>query len=150
VETEIVGRIENPEDRVREPIVVPVAAYKLDGTEIIERFNFMPVMQAGAVLRAFEAIQPNGVLAAGPIIKFLQKSLVAEDKERFIEFLDRDDVVIEAELISKVYQTVTEVWSARPTRRQSGSSNGGAAAKRTSRAAARSAASTTSKRNRSS
>ena len=141
METEIVGRVENPQERSTDPIVVPVAAYTLEGKEVVEKFRFRPVMPAGAVIRAFRAIQPNGVLATGPILDFLQKSLLADDRERFLEFLDRDDLMIEAQLISQIYETVTEVWSGRPTRRPSASASGGSPTKRTSRAGARSRAS---------
>jgi hypothetical protein len=138
--TEIVGHRESAPDAL-EPIIVPVAAYKLDGTEVIEEFSFRPVMPAGAVIRAFRAIQPNGILATAPILDFLSKSLMSEDRERFLEFLDRDDLMIEAQLISDVYQTVTEVWAARPTKPRSGSSSGTSQRKRTSTGAARAAAS---------
>lgn len=138
METEIVGREKQPE--ALEPITVPVAAYTLGGEEVVERFRFRPVMPAGAIIRAFRQIQPDGALATGPVLEFLEKSMMPEDRDRFQEFLDRDDLMIEAELISDIYRTVNEVWSARPTRPQSGSRSTGSAAKRTSRAAARSAA----------
>jgi hypothetical protein len=146
LETEIVGRVQDPQAQAFDPIVVPVAAYSIEGKEVIERFQFRPVMPAGAVIRAFRSIQPNGVLATAPILDFLTKSLLNEsERERFLEFLDRDDLMIEADLITAVYETVTEVWSARPTRLRSVSASGGSPARRTSRAAARSRASAASK-----
>ncbi len=149
METEVVGRVQDPEAQAFEPLIVPVAAYKLDGTEVVERFEFRPVMPAGAVIRAFSAIQPNGVLAVAPILDFLNRSLLNEsERKRFMAFLDSDDLMIEAELITAVYETVTEVWAARPTRLRSVSASGGPATKRTSRANARSAASRTSKGSR--
>lgn len=148
METDIVGR-RDPSEDLPEPITVPIAAYTLDGEEVLERFAFRPVMPAGAVIRAFRSIQPNGVLATGPILDFLEKSLMPEERERFQQFLDRDDLMIEADLLSDIYRTVTEVWTERPTRRRSGSASSGSPTRRTSRGAARAAAST-SKRSRSS
>ncbi len=142
METAIVGKLEQPASVEFDPIIVPVAAYTAGGEEVIERFQFRPVMPFGAIMRAFEQIQPDGILANGPILKFLQKSLMEGDRERFLEFLDRDDLMIDAELIVDVYRTVTEVWAARPTRPRSGLRSPSPALKRTSRAAARSKAST--------
>lgn len=148
--TEIVGRVADTDVQEYEPIVVPVAARTLDGVEVIEEFAFRPVMPAGAMLRAFESIQPNGVLGNAPVMKFLQKALMPDDREPFMEFMDRDDLMIEAQLIVDVYTAVTEVWSGRPTRPSSASASGGSQTKRTSRAGQRSRASSASKTSRSS
>ncbi|MGP0048501.1 MAG: hypothetical protein ACLPZR_06565 [Solirubrobacteraceae bacterium] len=143
METEIVGRVADPETRKLEPITVPIAAYTIDGEEVVERFEFRPVMPAGAMLRAFQAISPNGVLSSGPIGELLERSLLNEDERaRFRAFLDRDDLQIPAELLVDIYRTVTAAWSGRPTPRRSGSAPGGSQTKRTSRAGQRSRAST--------
>lgn len=155
--TEIVGQVADPEVQEFDPIIVPIAAYTAAGEEVIEEFAFRPVMPAGAMIRAFRSIQPNGVLATGPILDFLTKSLmshvehdeldddgepvVTNDRERFLEFIDREDLMLEMQLITDVYQTVTQVWSDRPTRRPSGSASGGSPTKRTSQAGVRSKAS---------
>jgi len=139
-EIEVVGRKEAPP--TFEPIIVPVAAYDILGQETVESFAFRPVMPAGAVITAFRAIQPNGVLASGRVMEFLDKSLLNDlERKRFQEFLDRDDLMIDADLIVEVYQAVTEEWTARPTRPRSGSGSGGSPTKRTSSGRRRSAAS---------
>lgn len=142
MEIPIVGKVEAPESRELDPLIVPVAAYTATGKEVIERFAFRPTIPLGAVMRAFEQIQPNGALGNGPILKFLQKCLLPDDRERFLEFLDRDDLEIEAQLIVDIYTAVMEFWAARPTLPRSASASGTPQQKRTSRAAARSKAST--------
>lgn len=148
-ELRVIGQVENPEELDFEPLVVPLAGYTVDHEEVIERFRFRPVRPAGAALNVMRSTDAQGNVGLGPVVGYLDKCLLEEDAERWQAFLDRDDLMIEQDVLFELYREVSAWYAGRPTRRPSDSSGGGKVTPQTSRVAARSAAST-SKRKRSS
>jgi len=137
----VVGRVENPEQLDLQPLEIEVVGYTLERKEVAETFRFRPVPPTGAALAIVRQTMPNGNVPLGPVLDYLDKCLLEEDQQRFQDYLNRDDVMIEQAAVIDLYTALTEFYTARPTRPPSDSASTGSSAKRTSRAAARSAAS---------
>lgn len=141
----LVGQIDNPDV---EPVTVPIAAYMIKtGKEVIERFSFKPTIPPG-VLALIErlggrlSLDGNGGAEGvmNPALVALQDCLMADSRERWHEWIGRDDLVIEADTVANVLKALMEYYAERPTRSRSASSGTGPRAKRTSKAAAPSTA----------
>lgn len=137
---DVVGQQENPEV---EPVVVPVAAYTIKtGKEVIERFAFRPTMPPG-VLAFIERMGGRLQLDASNIgegvvnstLAALQDCLMGDERERWHEWIGRDDLVIEATTIVELFKALFEEYAERPTRPRSSSGGTGSRAKPTSKAA---------------
>jgi len=137
-ELAIVGRVENPETIEVDPIILPVCAYTLDREEVIERFPFRPIMPLG-VAALMERVAGQHI-AVNTVLACLHDCLVADAVERWEAFLGRDDLLIDAETISKGWASLLEAYGRRPTLRSPKSSRTGRRSGRTSKAAAASAA----------
>lgn len=140
---DIVGRVD-PESLDLDPVVIPVAAYRIDTREeVVEEFAFKPTMPTG-VLALIErlggrlTIDPTGGPegALNPVLVALSDCLMPEDRERWTEFLESDDLHIQAETIGEVFKALMEHYGRRPTRRSSGSSRTGKRGGQTSKAPA--------------
>lgn len=137
-ELDVVGRVPNPEKLDTEPIILPVCGYTLDHEEVIERFPFRPIMPLG-VAAALERLA-NEVLPVNTVLVCLRDCLVADAVERWEAFLDRDDLLVDAETITLGWKALLEAYGRRPTLLSSGSSRTGRRSGRTSKGAAASAA----------
>ena len=62
--------------------------------------------------------------AAGAVIDFVKSSVVEEDRERFNEMLESDDIVIPLDTLAEIGRWLLETYSARPTPPPSRSSSG--------------------------
>jgi hypothetical protein len=133
-ELAVVGKVDDPDELDLDPVVVPVCAYKIETREeVIEKFPFRPVMPPGTVAY-LERIggQTAGVNVA---VAVLNDCVIADARERWDEFLGRDDLAIEATTLADLFKALVEHYGERPTKRSTGSSRTGTRSGRTSRAA---------------
>jgi hypothetical protein len=146
-----IGRVANPEEELDfEPVTIPIVAYTKDKKEVVKEVRFRGVMPTGAALEVLRSITVNrrGEQTVPPavVMAYLDAAVLPEDVESFREFISDSAIYIEQTTLFECYVQLTEWYSERPTRRQSGSRGSPAPTRRTSQAAARSRASTTSKR----
>ncbi|HXT91160.1 MAG TPA: hypothetical protein VN714_18060 [Trebonia sp.] len=137
-ELEIVGRVENPETIEVDPIILPVCAYTLEREEVIERFPFKPIMPLG-IAALMERVAGQEI-PVNTVLVCLRDCLIADAVERWETFLGREDLLIDAETISRGWAALLGAYGRRPTLRSPGSSRTGRRSGRTSKAAAASAA----------
>jgi hypothetical protein len=137
----VIGRVTDPQDLDLEPLSITLCGYTLEHEEVSETFRFRPTVPTGAALEIIRHTGPDGNVPVGIVLDYVDKCLLEADQAPFRAFLDRDDVMIQGNALVDLYQSLLELYSARPTRRPSGSASTSPLAKRTSRAAARSAAS---------
>ena len=62
--------------------------------------------------------------AAEAVIEFVKGSIVEDDRERFTDMLESDDVVIPLDTLAEIGRWLLETYSARPTQPPSRSSSG--------------------------
>lgn len=133
-ELKVVGRIADPDKLDTEPIVLPVCGYTLDKEEVIEKFPFRPLMPLG--IAALCERLANQEMAFNTVLVCLRDCLVPDALERWEAFVNRDDLMIDAETIATGWKQILEAYGRRPTLRSSGSSRTGRRSARTSKAAA--------------
>lgn len=135
-----IGRAPDPDELDLDPIIVPLVAYREDKTEVVEEFPFRPVMPPGAQAALIRNAGPNGELPANIVQAVLDRCLDPDARERWHEFLDREDLIILQETLGDVLNALYEAYTRRPTRQRSGSGGAGPRAGQTSKARRRSAA----------
>jgi hypothetical protein len=143
-----IGRIDNPNERDFDPLVIPIVAYTLDREEVIREFRFRPSLSFGYAISVFrgnieDAEKPAQMRA---MLKFLDACLMPDDLEEFWAFLGDPHLVIEQQTLSSLYTTLAEQYAARPTLPSSASRNGSSTSSRTQLAGARARASGSPKR----
>lgn len=136
-----VGRVENPQELDLDPIVVPVVGYDQDHKEHVEEFKFRPIQPTGASIEVLRQQDEQGNVPVKTVLLFLDKCLMPEEKERWDSFLDDPHVFVAQDTIVALYEVIMQVYSDRPTVRQSASPSGAANSRRTSGGAARGKAS---------
>jgi hypothetical protein len=141
MELEPVGRVDNPDALDMSPIVVPIVGYTLDKQEVTQRVRFVPVQPAGPGLDVITATG-NEDASVVAILRYLEACVLPDDREVWVEFLHRPDVMVEQVTLVKVFQALTEVYAGRPTIPSADSSGGRTPDDTTSAAAARSQDST--------
>ena len=150
MDTPVFGRVDDPADIADyESIEVSLAGYTADREEVVETFQFRATTPTGAALQITLAVDAQGNVALKPVLHYLRRALLPEDRERWDAFLDRDDLRIDVNALLRIYEHLAEQYSARPTLPRSASPNGRSSMTPTSQAAARSRAST-SRRSRTS
>lgn len=130
-----IGRAPDAAQLDLEPIIVPIVAYKEDGTEVVERFPFRAVMKPGAMSYMIRNSGPNGEMSTNAIQNLLLDTIDADAKDRWTAFLDSDEYFILQETLGEVWNALVEVYAKRPTRQRSGSAGTGAPVAPTSPAA---------------
>lgn len=135
----VIGHQKTPEPI--EPVVIPVAAYTASEpiTEVIEEFQFkgfLPPM----VQRFLERAGASDLGIDGTLRCLNDLLVTQEERDRWIDFYQRDDLTLDAMDIAEMFKVLLEYYGKRPTRRSSGSSRTGGRSARTSKAAAPSAA----------
>ncbi len=139
-----IGRVESPDGFDLDPIVIPIVGYTLDRTEVVEEIRFRPIQPAWASLQVIETTNAAGNIDLKQVMHFLSKCVLAEDVEKWREFLDRDDVMFEQTIFVELYKALSAAYAHRPTMLSSVSEAGGSRTRRTSRGGARSRASAAS------
>lgn len=130
-----VGRVEDPQELDLDPIEIPVVGYTLRREEAEETFSFRPVQPAGATIDILLSLTESGSVPVPKIMGFLQECLVTSDRDRWNDFLNDPDIMVEQSTLAQLYQALMEVYANRPTLRSSASGGGGRPVKRTSTAA---------------
>lgn len=130
-----VGRVDNIDDVDLDPIEVPVVGYTIEKEEIEEVFRFRPVQPAGATLDILLYVSVDGSTPVAKVMHFLEECVLAEDRERWRDFLNDPAIMIEQSVLAQLYRALMEVYAARPTMPSSALSGGGKPGGRTSRAA---------------
>lgn len=139
-ELPVIGQQENPDV---EPITIPIAAYAIkSGKEIVEKFAFKPTLPApvlalvermGGRLQIDAANLGNGIVSE--TMTCLKTCVMADERDRWDEWIDREDISIEAETLVEVFKALFEEYAERPTRPRSDSSGTGSRSRSTSKAA---------------
>ena|SRR6202035_2212663 len=138
MELPVIGQVEKPEELDLEPIVVPLAGYKVvkgKVVEEIERFPFKPMMPSGARALMDRSLGAGGEIGYSVVVILLDRCLIEDAKERWAAFLDREDLNVEQGALGQVMTALYEVYSGRPTRRRSASDGTGPRRARTSKGA---------------
>lgn len=130
-----IGRVADTEEIDLDPIEVPVIGYTLDKTEVEEVFKFRPVQPAGATINILLATGAGGAIPIAEVMQFLQDCLLAEERERWSDFLNDPGIMIEQSVLGILYRELMEVYANRPLLRWSDSGGGGKPAGQTSPAA---------------
>src|SRR3954453_14773074 len=141
MELKPIGRVKDIDELILEPIIIPVIGYTMDKEEVEERFVFRPVQPAGAAMDVLRLTLPNGNVPINTVMHYLDSCLLDEEQlQRWNEFLERSDVMIEQNVLVEIYKALTEAYAARPTLQWSGSPTGGSFTEPTSTDGAVSAA----------
>lgn len=121
-----------------EPLTIPVAGYKIDGTPVIEKFAFLPIQSAGATMDLLRHQRPDGSIPTAPMMTLLDACLTPEEGERWQTFLHNPEVMVEMDTLGEVYRQLMAYYAARPTRSPTTSPSTPSPPKPTSRGAANS------------
>lgn len=137
-ELKVVGKITDPDKIDTDPIILPVCGYTLAHEEVIEKFPFRPLMPLG-VAALCERLA-NQDMAFNTVLLCLHDCLIPDAVERWEAFLNRDDLLVDAETVASGWKALLEAYGRRPTLLSSGSPRTGRRSGRTSKAAAASKA----------
>jgi hypothetical protein len=130
-----IGTVRDPDQF--EPIVVPVVAQNIrTGKEIVEKFTFRPIITMGVQNQLEQHATTGRDMTLVTTVACL-KTLIMDEKEqsRWTEFVDRQDLALDAQTITDVFIALVEHYGERPTRPSSASSSSGGRSGRTSKAA---------------
>lgn len=137
---EPVGRKADIDTLDFEPITIPVVGYTLtDKAEVIEQFDFRPVINFGALAEVMRKMTgaPRGplgelIVRSQACLEFVAGCLMEGHAEPFMTYIARSDLAIDAETIGAVFTALAEAYAARPTTPSGSSANGRTSARRTS------------------
>lgn len=130
----VFGRIDKPEQLNLEPFDFTLVGYRENGNgreEVPYKFTvsgFAPFYVNLEIVQA--TAEHNGTLAMDRVIEYVERSLLNdEERERFREALAQPDVFFEGDVLTQIWNWLTEQYNDRPTRprtaRRSGRSGGG-------------------------
>jgi hypothetical protein len=82
-----------------------------------ESFELAPQIPAIVMLRLTAAGDSKTAPARqmGAILDFLNHAVAVDDRERFMDFLEEADPIIDFDELNKILESATEVIAARPT-----------------------------------
>lgn len=138
----VFGRVTDPDEINLDPIVVKIIGHTIAHEEVEETIRFRPMPPTWAAMEMARNVDAEGRPSEKHAGEFLDAAVLAEDRERWIAFLSRDDVMIQGGTVPAIYMAVVEEWGKRPTMSPPGSSGGPKPRSRTSRGAARAKGST--------
>ena len=111
-----------------EPVVQPIIAHLLtDGTEVIERFAFQPKL--GVAARHYAETKTGQ--DADIYVAVLTLMLMPAERDRFNEFVHRDDLLLEVDVLKEAFRALWGHYGRRPTQPTRASKRGGKPAKQT-------------------
>lgn len=139
MELEPIGPTENIEV---EPVTVPILGYTIKGKPVTTRIQFIGAQPAGAAMGLIRAQDERGNINHVVAMKYVDKCVHPDDREKFDELIDGKDVFVSTDTIVEVYVKLSTWYVDHPMTQRSGSRGGRGATKPTTRAAASSRAST--------
>ena len=118
---EPIGRVANPHERKKEPLIVPIVGYDIDDNEVITEIRFLPEVPSGATIDMLRATDNDGNIKSAAAIDYVDACVSPDDIEKWDELLHGKDIIISTATLLLVYREIAEFYADRPTKRSSGS-----------------------------
>lgn len=110
--------------KLLEPIVVPIAGFKLDGERVVTDITFRPVVPLGYALDMAEQISAAGEVPVATAIAYMNDCVMPESREAWHQLLNSPEVMVDQQTLVDCFTAVTEAYGERPTLRSSDSVGG--------------------------